>query len=326
MLVERASRRVVAIDLDELFRTNTTASVQNDNQLPLGAASPELERIIQLQKAGHKVVLLTRETNSTSSAQLPFHADAILTDVGTLEAGLAAVSARFGVPAEAIEHLPFAPTEIRKPTFEEEVEQPAIKQLKAAIEPSSEFIWAQEMFAESLQAHQRLLERGPEVLVTMAMALCECFSIGGKVLFCGNGGSAADAQHAAAELIGRLRRERRALPALALSADTSVLTCIANDWEYAEIFSRQVEALARPGDVVVGLSTSGRSENVARALSKAKEVGARAFALTGASGRAVGLEAELCFCVPAESAERVQELHILALHTLCSLIERRLIG
>lgn len=182
------------------------------------------------------------------------------------------------------------------------------------------------IFEDSARAHRAMVEAGAETVVAMARIVTDCFRKGGKVLFFGNGGSAADAQHAAAELMGRFNRDRDPLPALSLATDTSVLTCVGNDYEYDEIFARQVRGLARPGDVVIGLSTSGNSENVARALAAARHVGACALALTGERGRAVGNASDVCLTVPSSSTPRIQELHILALHTLCDLVEADLFG
>jgi D-sedoheptulose 7-phosphate isomerase len=154
-----------------------------------------------------------------------------------------------------------------------------------------------------------------------AIQMTDCLRKGHKVFWCGNGGSAADAQHLAAELVGRFRSDRRGLPAIALTADTSVLTAIANDNGFAEVFDRQLQALCTPGDVVVGLSTSGKSRNVCTALQKARGLGAFTIALTGASGgRAAGL-ADVCLRVASSDTARVQEGHILLGHMLCEWVE-----
>lgn len=147
---------------------------------------------------------------------------------------------------------------------------------------------------------------------------------GGKILFCGNGGSAADSQHLAAELTGRFINDRRPLAALALSTDTSALTCIANDYSFAEVFARQVQGLGRSGDVLVGISTSGNSRNVIRAVEEARAVGMQVVGLLGRDG---GTLLELCdvsIVVPSQVTARIQEAHILIGHTLCGLIEKQL--
>lgn len=144
---------------------------------------------------------------------------------------------------------------------------------------------------------------------------------GGRVYLCGNGGSAADSQHLAAELIGRFKRERRALPAIALSTDTSVLTCVGNDYSFADIFSRQVEGLIKPGDVLLVISTSGNSENIIRAVEKANALGAATIGLLGRDGGRMAGKCSLSLVVPAFETARIQEMHILIGHILCELID-----
>ena len=144
------------------------------------------------------------------------------------------------------------------------------------------------------------------------------------MLVFGNGGSAADAQHLAAELVGRFERERRALAALALTTDTSILTSIGNDYAFERVFVRQIEALGRPGDVALGISTSGGSQNVVLALAQAKRQGLTTVALTGRDGGAVGAGADLHLNVPHRSTARVQEVHRTVIHAVCSLVERAL--
>ena len=145
---------------------------------------------------------------------------------------------------------------------------------------------------------------------------------GGKILFFGNGGSAADAQHLAAELVVRYRINRRALAAIALTTDTSTLTACSNDFSYDEIFSRQVEALARPGDVVIGISTSGESPNVLAGLRAARAAGAIAVGLAGRDGGSMGDATDILLVVPSHNTARIQEMHILIGHALCDLIEQ----
>jgi D-sedoheptulose 7-phosphate isomerase len=155
----------------------------------------------------------------------------------------------------------------------------------------------------------------------MADRLCEALGRGGKLIVFGNGGSAADAQHFAGELLGRFRATRRPLPAIALSTDPSVVTCIANDFSYDELFARQVAALAEPDDVVLGITTSGRSENVVQGLRAAHERGAVVMAWTGQDPGPAGEAAELVLAVPSATTARVQEMHTLAMHTICVAID-----
>jgi D-sedoheptulose 7-phosphate isomerase len=156
---------------------------------------------------------------------------------------------------------------------------------------------------------------------TMADRICGSLAGGGKVLVFGNGGSAADAQHLAGELLGRFRDTRRPLPAVALTTDPSVVTCIANDFSYDDLFARQVEALAAPKDVVIGITTSGSSENVVRGLRMARDRGALAIAWTGRDPGAAGAAAEMTLAVPSSTTARIQEIHTLAMHTICVAID-----
>jgi len=144
------------------------------------------------------------------------------------------------------------------------------------------------------------------------------------LFWCGNGGSAADSQHLAAELVGRFKKDRKAIRSIALTTDTSVLTCVANDYSYEDIFSRQLEALARDGDVLVAISTSGNSENILRALRVAKELGVKTIALLGKDGGQAKALADLAIVIPSDSTARIQEAHILIGHILCDLIEQEL--
>lgn len=180
------------------------------------------------------------------------------------------------------------------------------------------------MARSSIAAHERYAAESAQVIAAVANKLSETFAQDHTVFFFGNGGSAADSQHVAAELIGRFRRERRSLPAIALTTDTSILTAIGNDYEYAQVFARQVSGLARPGDVAVGISTSGRSENVLRALAVAKERGAYRIGFTGERRAAIDDHVDLCFHAPATETSRIQELHLLAWHSICELIEQSL--
>lgn len=164
-------------------------------------------------------------------------------------------------------------------------------------------------------------------IVAAAAAIAAAFEAGGKLLLCGNGGSAAQCQHIAAELVGRLTRdvERRALPAIALTTDTALLTACGNDFGFETVFARQVEALQRPGDVLLAISTSGDSPNVVRAVEAARAAGLRTIALIGQGGRLAEL-AEVVIAVPSTSTQHIQEAHLAVGHVLCDLVERRLFG
>ena len=186
---------------------------------------------------------------------------------------------------------------------------------------------ASNLFDAALTGHTQtfaqLSSLRPHVFAA-AEAAADAVRAGNKVLFCGNGGSAADAQHLAAELVGRLVRDRRALPGLALSTDSSALTCIANDFGYDEVFARQVEGIGRTGDVLVAISTSGNSMNVIRAVEVAKPIGITTVGLLGRSGGQLASMVDLPIIVASEETARVQEAHIFLGHVLCALIEQGL--
>ena len=179
--------------------------------------------------------------------------------------------------------------------------------------------------AEAIALHERV-KADPRPTLEAAGAIARSLRQGGKLLLFGNGGSAADAQHAAAELVGRLERDRPAIAALALTANASVLTAVANDTGFERVFARQIEALGRPGDVAFGISTSGRSPNVVMAMTAAREKGMHTVALTGRDGGALGPIAEIHINVPSQSTARAQEVHRTVLHVICELVERALGG
>jgi D-sedoheptulose 7-phosphate isomerase len=184
-------------------------------------------------------------------------------------------------------------------------------------------------FTESANLKLTCVEALAPQIVRAAAAMTECLLGDGKILACGNGGSAADAQHFSAEMLGRFERERMGLPAIALTTDSSTLTAIGNDYDYSEVFSKQVAALGREGDVLLAITTSGNSSNVLAAAQVAQERGMRVVALTGRGGGRLG---ELCraddvhICVPHDTTTRIQETHILAIHCLCDAIDCTLLG
>jgi D-sedoheptulose 7-phosphate isomerase len=171
---------------------------------------------------------------------------------------------------------------------------------------------------------QTVLESG-HLIETLAEVLSECFRKGHKLLLCGNGGSAADAQHVAAEFINRFSYDRNALPAIALTTDSSILTCIGNDSAFENIFSRQVEALAVEGDILIGISTSGRSKNVLKALESSRLKNIISIGFTGETGREImGPKCDYCLVVPSINTARIQEIHEFVLHVICGMVESRL--
>jgi D-sedoheptulose 7-phosphate isomerase len=179
-------------------------------------------------------------------------------------------------------------------------------------------------FEESIQVKERTSMEQLEILEEIGQLILGALRAGNKMLLFGNGGSAADSQHIAAEFINRFRQERQAMPAIALTTDTSVLTSIANDYSFDNIFSRQIEALGERGDIALGISTSGNSPNVLNAFRTAKQLGLTTVGFTGASGGRMADLAEVCFLVPSDSVPRIQEVHMTAAHALCGLIEEEL--
>jgi Phosphoheptose isomerase len=182
-----------------------------------------------------------------------------------------------------------------------------------------------------LRSHQKVveqtIEQSAEVIDQITDAIIRCFRQGNKLLICGNGGSAADAQHVAGEFVNRFRLNHAALPALALTTDTSVLTCIGNDSGFENIFSRQVEALAKPGDILVGISTSGSSSNILKALDTGRASGLTTIGFTGENGTSkMSPKCDLCLVVPSSDTPRIQESHIFIWHVICGIVEQSLYG
>jgi D-sedoheptulose 7-phosphate isomerase len=182
-------------------------------------------------------------------------------------------------------------------------------------------------FEESLATKQAAIVLAPAIAAAAA-TMTRCLLEDGKILSCGNGGSAADSQHFSSELLNRFEMERPGLPALALTTDSSTLTSIANDYAFVEVFAKQVRALGQPADVLLAISTSGNSENVVRAIHAAHERGLRVVALTGRDGGAMAgalTEDDIEIRVPAERTARIQEVHLLIIHCLCDLIDAELL-
>jgi D-sedoheptulose 7-phosphate isomerase len=180
------------------------------------------------------------------------------------------------------------------------------------------------IFGKAIAEHLevvRQVEAQQPVLQAIALAMTATLRAGGKILWCGNGGSAADSQHLAAEIVGRFRRNRPGMASIALTTDTSILTSVANDYGFEAVFARQVEALGNRGDLLVGITTSGNSPNVLKALETARARGLATVAFTGAGGGKAAPLADLLFAVPSGETARIQEVHILAGHMLCDWIE-----
>ena len=180
----------------------------------------------------------------------------------------------------------------------------------------------EQRLADHLNVLQKLMDSNlPEKLETCAEYVEKALAEGHKVLFCGNGGSAADSQHLAAEFVGRFQKERKGLPAIALTVDTSILTAVANDYGYDTVFARQVQALGEPGDVLVGISTSGNSKNVLLAVEEARAKGITCIGMTAEGGGKMAAACDICLAVPAKVTARAQEMHILMGHILCELVD-----
>jgi D-sedoheptulose 7-phosphate isomerase len=181
------------------------------------------------------------------------------------------------------------------------------------------------LFANSLNAHLEVvgnvLQKQIPQIIDCAESIYKTLTKGGKILICGNGGSAADAQHIAAEFVGRFETERAALPAIALTTDTSALTALGNDYGFERIYARQTEALARPGDVLIALSTSGNSPNIISAVMSARKIGCGVIGLTGAKGKKLASLCDGCILVPSERTSRIQETHITIAHLWCEFID-----
>lgn len=186
-----------------------------------------------------------------------------------------------------------------------------------------------QLFKASLETKQKALEVLPEVITAAAELIVKSLLAEGKVLCCGNGGSAGDSQHFSSELLNRFERERPSLPAIALTTDTSTLTSIANDYSYNEVFSKQVRALGRSGDILLAISTSGNSRNVMEAIKAAHQRGMKVVALTGRDGGAMRellQDGDIEIRVPSPVTARIQEVHLLVIHCLCDLIDSQLFG
>ncbi len=187
---------------------------------------------------------------------------------------------------------------------------------------------ASQHFLDSIAVKQKAEKILPEQVARGIVATTDCLRSGGKVMACGNGGSAADAQHFAAELIGRFERERQELAAIALTTDTSILTAVANDYSYDEIFSKQVRGLGKKGDILIGISTSGNSKNVVMAIEAAKKMGIKIIALTGNGGGKIASlldEDDIHLCAPSTRTARIQETHLVLLYALCDGVDHLLL-
>lgn len=196
------------------------------------------------------------------------------------------------------------------------------KESKDADDLSVDNNWIKKTFDQHLEIFQSLKNDFVEQIENTGDMIWKTLSAGKKILICGNGGSAADAQHIATEFVGRYETERRAFPAIALTTDTSALTAIANDYDFEKIFARQVEALAAAGDCLIAISTSGNSPNVLAAVMQARKKGCKIIGLTGAQGRKLSALSDACLMIPSNRTARIQEAHILIAHIWCELVDK----
>lgn len=181
-----------------------------------------------------------------------------------------------------------------------------------------------EILENNVAVKRDIIDHQIDVIVKIVNSIADALGRGGKLLVFGNGGSSSDAQHMAGELVGRFELERSALPAIALTTDSSVITSISNDYGFNEIFSRQIEALGAPEDIALGISTSGNSENVLAGIRKAKNMKLTTIGFSGGEGGELSKMADLCFIAPSSSTPRIQEAHITVIHIICKLVEEKL--
>jgi len=347
--------QVLALDIDGVLtdgRAALTDSGDGDKRIHFH----DLDAVTQARRAGFTIALVTGEDNAhVDRIACRFGVETVVRGAKDKAAAIRALSAQVGAPPEAFCYVgdsdrdapalqmvglglvPADATPAAKAAAHRVLSRPggagavgeAVALLLRMREDDAQadalLDEARRIAFESLTAHQRFMEESLPTLVQVAQAFVRALRSGRKILLFGNGGSAADAQHVAGELVGRFLRESEPWPAIALTTDSSILTCVGNDWEFADVFARQVRALARPGDVVVGISTSGRSPNVLRGLEDARKRGAVTVGFTGAEPREMGARCDLCFCAPAHATPRIQELHLLAWHTICEIVEEQML-
>ena len=180
-----------------------------------------------------------------------------------------------------------------------------------------------QIISDSIAVKQKAVEENCDTLIKAVDAIGRALKKGGKIILFGNGGSAADSQHIAAEFIGRFQKERKSIPAIALTTDTSILTALANDYSFDIVFSRQIEGLGRSKDIAIGLSTSGKSRNVFEAIKTAKKIGMKTISFTGGTGGSIAKVSDISIIVPSKNTARVQESHICLAHVICELVEKK---
>jgi len=182
----------------------------------------------------------------------------------------------------------------------------------------------EQIFAESIEVKQETLKKNLGQIINAAETIIKAFKGGHKLFFCGNGGSAADSQHIAAEFVGRFQKERKAWPAIALTTDSSALTALGNDYTFDIVFSRQLQALGQKGDVLIAISTSGNSKNVLEAVKQAKTIGMTSIGVTGGKGGQLAAQSDIAIIAASPKTARIQESHLVIFHTICELVENTL--
>jgi D-sedoheptulose 7-phosphate isomerase len=347
---------LLALDIDGVI-TDGKVSVSAHGEETKGIAIRDLDALAKARRAGLKLALVTGESGALVSAIAQrLNAELVLSGAKDKVVALRELSAETGVSLSAICFVGDADRDALAFPLVGLALCPADASLAArgkahrvlearggegAVAEAVELVLStlaeqeripvheralKRIVEDSIRAHEKLLAESLTGLAQIAEVLANALRTGHKVLLCGNGGSAADAQHVAAELVGRFAIEREPWPALALTTDTSILTAVGNDWDFKDVFARQVRAHARAGDIVVGISTSGRSPNVVRALEAAHERGAVGIAFTGRNGGPIAKAAKFSFKAPEAATPRVQELHILAWHGICEIVEAALVS
>ena len=346
--------RVLALDVDGVL-TDGTADGRGAVADGTRFSFQDLDAVTRVQRAGFTVALVTGENGpSVDWIAQRFGVECVVRGAKDKVAALATLASDLGVSLSAICYVgdgdrdapalsrvglglaPANATPSAKAAVDRVLDRPGgggavaeavelLLQLQNDEARLPDFKTAMRcVVLDSVGAHQRLLQHSLSTLAHVALVMIRAIRTGHRILLFGNGGSAADAQHVAAELVGRFARDREPWGAIALTTDTSILTAVSNDWEFGDVFARQVRALARPGDVVVGISTSGRSANVLRGLEAGRALGAVTVAFTGVNGGALRDLSDVCFCAPADSTPRIQELHLVAWHAICELVEAEL--
>jgi len=347
------SIEVLALDVDGVL-TDGVVALTPDGAETKGIALRDLDALAAARRAGLRLALVSGESGQMLDAiARRIGVDCVVAGAKDKRAGLAQLCERLNVAAERVcfvgdadrdalafdsVGLALAPADASTLALRRAGRVLRARGGRGAVAEVVELLLAARapaiadaetaiarVLADSARAHQEMQERAAPALAAIASAFVEALRVGNKILLCGNGGSAADAQHVAAELVGRFSIDREPWPAIALTTDTSVLTAIGNDWDYREVFARQVRALARPGDLVVGISTSGKSANVVRALEAARDRRATTVAFVGMAGGTVADFSDLVFAAPATQTARIQELHLLGWHAICELVELSLV-